>query len=109
MKAMWDESLFFDDKREEPTIYWVCFWTSNDDELAVQHDPQRITGATSVEEVLAWVHSTKGERGFELFVETSGHSETREHGWMAFRNLIRLAGDFRPPGTTVITSARLQR
>lgn len=107
MKASWDES-FFDAQREEPTTYWVCFWTSNDDDVAVQHDPQRITGADSVEDVLAWVHNTKGDRGFELFVENSSHSESRDHGWMAFRKLIRLAGNYRPPGTTVTMSATFQ-
>jgi hypothetical protein len=107
MRAEWNES-FFDAQREEPLIYWVCFWTVTDDELAVTHDPQRITDASSVEEVLAWVHDTKGERDFELFVETHSNAETREHGWTRTRNLIHLAGDYRPPGTTSTFSASLE-
>lgn len=94
MQAVWDES-YFDGQQEDPSIYWVCLWTETDDS-GEQHDPQRITGAESVEEVLEWVHEVKGERGFELFVETADHSEARGHGWMDYRKLIRLAGDFTP-------------
>ncbi|PPF25707.1 MULTISPECIES: hypothetical protein [unclassified Rathayibacter] len=104
MRAEWNEA-FFDAQREEPLTYWVCFWIGADDELAVTHDPQRITDADSVEEVLAWIHDTKGDRDFELFVETLNHTETREHGWMPARNLIHLAGNYRPPGTTSTLSA----
>ncbi|SMH50986.1 hypothetical protein SAMN06295885_3645 [Rathayibacter oskolensis] len=99
MRADWDES-FFDAQREDPSVYWVCFWTGDDIEQAAQHDPQRIEGAGSVEEVLEWLHSVKGERRFELFVETVGHAETRASGWTAHRTLVRLAGDFEPAGTT---------
>lgn len=72
------------------------FWTGDDIEQAGRHDPQRIAGGGSVEEVLAWLHREKGERRFELFVETFDHAESRELGWVAHRNLIRLAGDFVP-------------
>ena len=58
-------------------------------------------GADSVEVVLEWLAREKGERRFELFVETVDHAESREHGWIARRNLIRLAGDFRPRETSV--------
>ena len=104
MQAEWDES-YFDGQREEPSIYWVCFWTGDDIEYSAQHDPQRITGAASVEEVLEWVHEVKGGRGFELFVETLDRAETRAHGWMDHRKLIRLAGDFTPGGTTATITA----
>jgi len=100
MRAEWDES-YFDARPEDADIYWVCFWTGDDIERPAAHDPQCITGAESVEEVLAWVHAVKGERFFELFVETDGNSEMREHGWMPYRKRIRLAGDFRPAGATV--------
>ena len=99
MHAEWDE-LYFDAQREEPSIYWVCFWTGDDVEQAARHDPQRITGAGSVAEVLEWVHEVKEERRFELFVETTDHAESRAHGWTDRRKLIRLAGDFTPGGTT---------
>ena len=99
MQAEWDES-YFDAQQEDPSIYWVCFWTGDDVEVSAQHDPQRITGAESIEEVLEWLHREKGERGFELFVETADRVETREHGWTDYRKLIRLAGDFRPSGRT---------
>jgi hypothetical protein len=69
------------------------------------YDPQRVTGADSVEEVLAWVQAVKGERFFELFVETDGNSQTREHGWMPYRKRIRLAGDFTPARVTVTLTA----
>lgn len=100
MKAEWDES-YFEAQQQDASVYWVCFWTGEDVEQAAKHDPQRITGADSVEEVLAWLAREKGERRFELFVETVDHAESREHGWIAHRNLIRLAGDFRPGGTSV--------
>ena len=106
MRAEWDES-YFDAQQEDPSVYWVCFWTGDDIERPARHDPQRITGATSVEDVLAWVHAEKGERRFELFVETTNYAETRETGWTPYRNLIRLGGDFEPNGvTTTITFAR---
>ena len=100
MQAEWDES-YFAAQQQDASVYWVCFWTGDDVEQAAQHDPQRITGASSVEEVLAWLAREKGERRFELFVETVDQAESREHGWIAHRNLIRLAGDFRPEGTSL--------
>ncbi|MGO4783941.1 hypothetical protein [Cryobacterium sp. W22_MBD10_FK3] len=99
MKAEWDES-FFDAQQEEASVYWVCFWTGDDIEQPARHDPPRITGVTSIEEVLTWLHTTKGERLFELFVETTDRTETRDLGWISYRNLIRLAGDFRPAGSS---------
>ena len=89
MQAEWDES-FFEAQQQDASVYWVCFWTGDDVEQAAQHDPQRITGADSVEVVLAWLARERGERRFELFVETVDP--------IAPRNLIRLAGDFRPRG-----------
>lgn len=100
MRATWDESYFDAQHGEETPIYWVCFWTGNDVEQPARHDPQRITDATSVAEVLEWLHEEKGERLYELFVETLDHAESRESGWTARRKLIRLAGDFRPGGTS---------
>ncbi|MFC9919809.1 hypothetical protein [Agromyces binzhouensis] len=76
MNAEWDES-FFEAQQQDARAYWVCFWTGDDVEQAARHDPQRITGARSVEEVLAWLIREKGERHFELFVETLDHAETR--------------------------------
>ncbi|SFR84627.1 hypothetical protein SAMN05428970_3028 [Agromyces sp. CF514] len=101
MRAEWDES-FFEAQQQDASVYWVCFWTGDDVEQAAQHDPQRISGADSVEEVLAWLARERGERRFELFVETVSHAESREHGWISHRNFIRLAGDFRP-GSTALT------
>ena len=103
MKVEWDES-FFDAQQEEASVYWVCFWTGDDIEQSARHDPQRITGATSIEEVLTWLHTTKGERLFELFVETTDHTETRDLGWISYRKLIRLAGDFHPAGSSITIS-----
>lgn len=100
MQAEWDES-YFEARQQDASVYWVCFWTGDDVERAAQHDPQRVTGADSVEEVLAWLARERGERRFELFVETVEHAESHEHGSIAQRNLIRLAGDFRPGGTSV--------
>ncbi|WP_395244444.1 hypothetical protein ACGGZK_01175 [Agromyces sp. MMS24-K17] len=100
MQADWDES-YFDAQRQDASTYWVCFWTGDDVEQAAQHDPHRITGAASVEEVLDWVHRERGERRFELFVETLDHAESRERGWVTERRLVRLAGDFRPAGVSV--------
>ena len=100
MQAKWDES-FLDSQQQYAPVYWVCFWTGDDVEQATQHDPQRVTGAESVEEVLAWVALEKGERRFELFVETVDRVESRAQGWTAQRSLIRLAGDFRAGSTTV--------
>lgn len=102
MLVEWDES-YFDAQQEEPMVYWVCFWTGDDIHQPARHDPQRITGASSVEEVLTWLHATKGDRGFELFVETTDHAEKRDSGWTSFRNLVRLAGDFRPGGSAFTT------
>ena len=102
MQVEWDES-YFDAQQQNASVYWVCFWTGDDVEQA-QHDPQRITGAESVEEVLAWLASEKGERRFELFVETVDHAESREQGWIARRKLVRLAGDFRPRSTSATFS-----
>jgi hypothetical protein len=99
MHTEWDES-YFDALQENPSIYWVCFWTGDDIEQAARHDPQRITGADSVAEVLEWVHEVKEERRFELFVETADRVETTAQGWTDRRKLIRLAGDFTPGGTT---------
>jgi hypothetical protein len=92
MQAEWDES-YFEAQQQGASVYWVCFWTADDVEQAAQRDPQRITGADSVEEVLAWLARERGERRFELFVEAVDP--------IAPRNLIRLAGDFRPGGTSV--------
>jgi hypothetical protein len=99
MQAEWDES-YFEARQQDASVFWVCFWTGDDIEHAARHDPQRITGAGSVEEVLAWLLREKGERKFELFVETVDHAESREHGWTARGTLIRLAGDFRPSGSS---------
>ncbi|QHC62762.1 hypothetical protein GSU69_08760 [Rathayibacter festucae] len=46
------------------------------------------------------MHEVKEERRFELFVETTDRAESRAHGWLDHRKLIRLAGDFTPGGTT---------
>ncbi|MFC9561609.1 hypothetical protein [Agromyces sp. NPDC056965] len=100
MRAEWDES-YFDAGQRDASVYWVCFWTGDDVEHSAQHDPQRITEAESVEEVLAWLARERGERRFELFVETVDRAESREHGRGTLRSLIRLAGDFRPGGTSV--------
>jgi hypothetical protein len=106
VRAVWDES-YFDAQQEDAHVYWVCFWTGDDIDQAARHDPQRITGAASIEEVLGWLNTVKGERRFELFVETADHVEARESGWTSVRKLIRLAGDFRPAGTSVtITFSR---
>jgi hypothetical protein len=103
VRVEWDES-FFDAQQEEASIYWVCFWTGDDIEQSARHDPQRITGATSIQEVLNWLHTTKGERRFELFVEIPEHTETSDLGKNFHRNLIRLAGDFRPAGSSITIS-----
>lgn len=100
MDAEWDES-FFEAGQEQASIYWVCFWTGDDIERAAQHDPQRITGAGSVDEVLAWVSRERGQRRFELFVETADDAPSRSREWTPRRRLIRLAGDFRPAAVTV--------
>ncbi|NQX12835.1 hypothetical protein HQQ80_14445 [Microbacteriaceae bacterium VKM Ac-2855] len=107
MQATWDESYFDAQQGEDTPVYWVCFWTGDDVERPATHDPQRITGAASVADVLDWLREEKGDRRFELFVETLDHAESRETGWTARRKLIRLAGDFRPGGTseTVIFTA----
>ena len=101
MQATWDES-FFELQQEDASVYWVCFWTGDDIDQAARHDPQRITGAASIEEVLAWLNSEKGDRRFELFVETTDHAQSRDGGWISRRKLIRLAGDFHPAATSVI-------
>jgi hypothetical protein len=100
VEATWDES-FFDAQQHDASIHWVCFWTGDDIEWSAQHDPQRVTGADSVEEVLVWISRERGERRFELFVETIDHVESRVRGWEPHPNLVRLAGDFRPGGVTV--------
>ncbi|MFG6504564.1 hypothetical protein [Microbacterium sp. P05] len=100
MRVEWDES-YFEAKQQDASVYWVCFWTGDDVDQPTRHDPQRVTEAESVEEVLAWISAEKGERRFELFVETADHAESRESGWVSYRKLIRLAGDFHPGGTTV--------
>ncbi|MCI9858332.1 phosphoribosylformylglycinamidine synthase subunit PurS [Microbacterium proteolyticum] len=99
MHAEWDES-YFDARREDPSIFWVCFWTGDDVGEAARHDPQRITGAESVAEVLDWVSEVREGRRFELFVETEDRAETSAHGRADYRKLIRLAGDFTPKGST---------
>ncbi|GAB2971825.1 hypothetical protein [Frigoribacterium salinisoli] len=104
MQAEWDES-YFGAQQEDPSTYWVCFWTTDDIEHAATHDPHRITGARSIEEVLDWVHEVKGERRFELFVETLDPSETRTDGWSDYRKLVRLGGDFRPGNLTSTLTA----
>lgn len=104
MRAEWDES-YFDAQQEDASVYWICFWTGDDVEQAAQHDPQRITGAESVEEVLAWLHRERGARRFELFVETVSHTQSRELGWFPRPNLVRLAGDFRPTGARFTVQA----
>jgi hypothetical protein len=103
VKVEWDES-YLDAQQEEASVYWVCFWTGDDIEQAARHDPQRITGATSIEEVLTWLHTTKGKRRFELFVELPDQTEARHLDRNSYRSLIRLAGDFRPGGTSFTTS-----
>ena len=50
----------------------------------------------------------KEERRFELFVETTDRAESRAHGWIDHRKLIRLAGDFTPGGTTSTISFHAQ-
>lgn len=101
MQAEWDESFLEADMREDASVYWVCFWTGDDEVHAAQHDPQRITGAESVEEVLTWITQVRGDRRYELFVETVDHAESPDHGWTACRDLVRLAGDFRPEVSSV--------
>lgn len=101
MRAEWDESFFEADMKEDASVYWVCFWTGDDEAQAAQHDPQRVTGADSVEEVLAWIARERGDRRYELFTETVDHAESPDEGWTACRNLVRLAGDFRPAGSSV--------
>jgi hypothetical protein len=100
LHAEWDES-YFEAQQQDASVYWVCFWTGEDVEQAAQHDPQRITGAESVEEVLEWLARERGDRRFELFVETIDQAESREQGSITRRTLIRLAGDFRPSSTSV--------
>lgn len=100
METEWDES-FFGTQQEHASIYWVCFWTGDDIRSAAQHDPQRVTGAESIEEVISWISRERGERRYELFVETLDHAESRSRGWAPYRKLLRLAGDFDPAGTSV--------
>lgn len=100
VEARWDES-FFEADQEDASIYWVCFWTGDDIEWSAQHDPQRVTGADSIEEVLAWVSRERGDRRFELFVETVDHAQSHARGWQPFRKLVRLAGDYTPRGVTI--------
>ena len=84
MHAEWDES-YFDAGQEEPSIYWVCFWTGDDVEQAARHDPQRITGAGSVAEVLEWVHEVKEERRFHRCAVRPGSGATCAGGVSARR------------------------
>ncbi|MFB2597444.1 hypothetical protein ACEXQE_06605 [Herbiconiux sp. P17] len=105
VQATWDES-YFEAQQEDASVYWVCFWTGDDVQQPARHDPQRITESSSIEDVLAWLHAEKGERRFELFVETTDHAQTREGG-SSRRKLIRLAGDFHPSGTS--TTVRFTR
>jgi hypothetical protein len=100
VEVRWDES-FFQAQQQDASVYWVCFWTGDDIERSAQHDPQRVTGADSIEEVLAWISRERGERRFELFVEAIDHAGSRGRGCEPYRNLVRLAGDFRPGGVTV--------
>ncbi|MCR2763341.1 hypothetical protein NQ152_07435 [Microbacterium sp. zg.B48] len=100
MQSERDES-FFEAQPEDAFVYWVCFWTGDDVETPAQHDPQRVSDADSVEEVLAWISRERGERGFELFVETVEYAESRDVGSTPHRKLVRLAGHFRPAGTQV--------
>ncbi|KQP00320.1 hypothetical protein [Leifsonia sp. Leaf264] len=106
MQVEWDET-YFEAQQQDAKVYWVCFWTGDDVEQSAQHDPQRITGAHSVEEVLTWLSRVRGERRYELFVEIGDHAKSRDQGWATQRKLIRLAGDFRPRVTSVtITMTR---
>ena len=43
----------------------------------------------------------KGERRFELFVDTTDHAESRDFGWSSRRKLVRLAADFPSTGTSI--------
>lgn len=99
MESTWDES-FWERGQQDGAVYWVCFWTEHE-EWAPSSDPQRIDGARSVTDVLDWIEREKGSRGWELFVETVGQAESREHGWVETRGLIKLAGDFDRSATTV--------
>ncbi|RFA13860.1 hypothetical protein B7R22_11430 [Subtercola boreus] len=94
MKAEWDES-FFERVQVDAAVYWVCFWTHvvNSSE---RHDPTRIDGADSVEEVLAWIDANVGTRSYELFVEVADRVQTVDHGRVDAKKLVRLAGDIRP-------------
>ncbi|MGW9167924.1 hypothetical protein [Agromyces sp. NPDC055658] len=93
MQAEWDES-FLRVRQEDASIYWVWFWTGDDIGQAARHDPQRISDAEAVDEILDWIGR---DRHFELFVEVADHTASGDSG----RRLIRLAGDFRPAGTVV--------
>ncbi|POH65845.1 hypothetical protein C3B61_09810 [Cryobacterium zongtaii] len=97
MDIQWDESFFQRTQVEQP-IYWVCFWTEISDATAM-HDPMRIVNASSVDEVLNWIHETLGSRRYELFVETTDHAESVQHGWVEQKQLVRLAGNYSPSGT----------
>lgn len=101
MNINWDESFFGHGQVDSPT-YWVCFWTAVDGSSA-RHDPVRVEGAGSVGEVIEWIDATRGSRRYELFVEADDRAETRESGWVDRKQLLRLAGDFRPASTVVAT------
>jgi hypothetical protein len=99
MDINWDESFFEHSQIEAPT-YWVCFWTEVAGSSAI-HDPVRITGAQSVDEVNEWIQQTLGSRGYELFVEANDRAESRESGLVDRKQLVRLAGNFRPASTVI--------
>ncbi|MCS5718800.1 hypothetical protein N1027_11710 [Herbiconiux sp. CPCC 205763] len=101
MDISWDESFFSHGQIEMPT-YWVCFWTAVEGSSAM-HDPVKVEGAESVNEVIEWIHATRGSRGYELFVEANDRVETRDSGWVDRKQFVRLAGDFRPASTVVAT------
>jgi hypothetical protein len=94
-----DESFFEYNQIEMPT-YWVCFWTEVEGSTAM-HDPVRVEGAESVGEVIKWINETRGSRSYELFAEAEDRAESREFGWVDRKQLVRLAGDFRPASTVV--------
>lgn len=103
MYINWDESFFEHRQLQEPP-YWVCFWTEADGSSAM-HDPVRVEGATSVDEVIKWIDKTLGSRSYELFVEANDRVESRDSGWIDGKQLIRLVGNFQPEsnGDTTLT------
>lgn len=101
MNISWDESFFEHGQIEEPT-YWVCFWTQVDGSTAM-HDPVRVEGVKSVDEVIKWIDESLGSRSYELFVEANDRVESGESGWIDRKQLVRLAGNFRPESAVVAT------